>query len=184
MKIQIKYFLCLLLFLPDFVKAESVDLSYVVTFGEHGFVTYDLRTDIYCKDELGFTISTALNENDLIAALKQRNIEVSKNSRYSLKVYLTHKDCGSVGKKDVFSNIFFSSEDSYANADVRVVSELQDKVSGEIVSIREYISLGKIKKNISGSLFLYWEYQIEDIYWRDLWTPLLREIVSGVEKDL
>jgi hypothetical protein len=176
-------FLVILLF-PFSAFAASVDLSYIIVFGAHGYTTYDYKTDLDCKAELGFNVDSQFINSELEKALNLRNISLSRNSKYSLRLYVTHKDCGSVGQIDKFNSLFGTSENTFANAELRIVSELIDKTSGQIVSMREFIAASQMKRKTLGFMRFYLQYEIEDVYFSDLFNKLLAEIVKGIEEDL
>ena len=64
-------FLVILLF-PFSAFAASVDLSYIIVFGAHGYTTYDYKTDLDCKAELGFNVDSQFINSELEKALNLR----------------------------------------------------------------------------------------------------------------
>ncbi len=176
--------LIVFLLLTVSAQAQSLDLSYVVAFQEHGFKTHDFKTDLDCKPELGFNVDSQLVRADLERTLSLKGINITRNSDKLLRLYITHKDCGSVGQIDKMITPFGTSEDSFANAELRIITELMNKNTGQIISMREFVAASLIKRKTFGFIRFYLQYDIEDVYFSDLWTSLLKEIVQGVEKDL
>ena len=169
------------------VAADLIELDFVLPFSNPVSVPHQMRTDMDCEREAGFSIrDAAYLKRDLKILLAQQNIEFSSKAPYQLRMYITHEDCGSNGEENYRSyplGIGLSEKD-FANAYLRIVTELQSKSSGEIISMHEYIAVARLEKTISRFLAFYIAAEEKQITKRELWKPLAKELAQRITKDI
>ena len=169
------------------VLAASVELDFVLTFRNPVTVPHQFRTDMDCEREAGFAINDAAYlKRDLKALLGQKNISLKNRAPYQLRLYITHEDCGSNGQESyrTFPLGLGLREKDFANAYLRIISELQRKDTGEIISMHEYVAVARLEKNVSRVLLFYVAAEEKQISKRELWTPLANELAENLAADL
>jgi hypothetical protein len=172
-----------LVFLVTAAHAANVDFDFALSFSDPVWVSHEYRTDLDCDSEIGFNIGDeAYLKRDLVAA----GVRFSSSSPFKLRLYVTHHDCGSTGKESYRSyplGLGHKERDS-SSAYLRVISEIENKASGEIISIREFISVAKLENNSSQFLFFHFGTEKVQAQMSDLWKPIAAALAQGINEDL
>lgn len=181
------YFALSFLLLPLGAYAQSVDFEYALAFSDPVYISHEYRTALDCDSEIGFNVGDeAYLKRDLGVFLAEGGVSFDEGARYKLKLYVTHFDCGSTGKESYKSyplGLGFKQE-NISGAYLRVVTELEDGKTGEVLAMREYIALATLEEHKSRFLFFSSNELEKEVQMSELWKPIAREAAGGIVEDL
>jgi hypothetical protein len=174
--------------LSSSVRAETIRLDFVLPF--RNLVPYpnQFSTGLDCERTARFNVGDAgYLKRDLINHLSPAGILfVDRGEKYGLRLYITHDDCGVSGEKNNKSYPLGLGqlENDYAGAYLRILAEIQDRNTGELISMREYIAIARLERNISQGIFISIRSEVKQASKRDLWNSIVTELSKGIVQDV
>lgn len=176
------------LLLPLSATAETVRLDFVLPFRNLTPFPHQFRSDLDCEQLAGFNVGhAAYLKRDLTELLTQHEIAiVDTEAQFGLRLYVTHEECGISGEENYrsFPLGLGVSEKDYSSAYLRVLAELQDKQTGQLISMREYVSVARLERNFTRILFFHLAAEEKRVNKRDLWQSIATELTKGIAEDV
>jgi hypothetical protein len=187
---MIFYFKLLFLIILTFLNGEKVfainlDIAPVTIYATSPSKSWQEKLDVDCKTSGRFTIY-GLDElrKMIVDRFVSSGLEVDKNSKNLLSIYITDYSCNENGLEDNFQSPLglYSDEDTRAQAFLRVVYELSDKNSKMLLDSGEITVIGENSEEKGNFTWYLKEHRLKHFNPEKAWIEIVDRLVKKLKR--
>lgn len=181
------------IFITQTASAANVDLREIIIGGYFesannlsGLNCYHYDKEQKNNQDNSFRLGYYEIQKELKELLSEKNISVSSNANYAVNLYFTHKSCANSGKEESRLYLFglFSKEDRESYADLRVISEIYNKSTGEVISTAEISAFAPLTQKSRGIHLFRFGLKKSYVTERDMWNSVKLKIINHIKKSI